>query len=262
MTQVSKTQSDFAHAGFTVCKNALGQDLLDSVRADLIALAHLLTGKHFASADACWNYFRAFDRKAGSTFYNGFKHLPSVHQISASAQIIEALKHGAGMSLPALVDVNCRIDANGEDKFLFDWHQDYWFSVCSPQAVVVWIPVEAISEETGSLELISNAWTDGRIFKTRAGDVYHSYADAVVLDDSIPTERACSATGLLDRGDILLFKFNTLHKSEPVRSGSRSRFTIQLRFADYGDPEFQGNCFKPGVVNSRQVDFLVKEGQK
>lgn len=256
------TACDFNKTGFAICKNVIDQEMLEQIRMDLIALGYQLTGKKFTSVDACWNYFRVFDRAAGSLFYNGFKRLPSVYQLSVSKQIDAMLKKSLGLSLPALIDVNCRIDARGEEQFLFDWHQDYWFSVCSPEAVVAWIPLESIDAQTGSLALISNVWTDGRIFRTRAGDVYYSYADAVVLDDCIPLERACSVTPLLQPGDILMFKFNTLHKSEPVRSENRARFTIQLRFADYGDPVFQENSFKPGVVNARHVDFLAQESQK
>ncbi|CAN1551063.1 Phytanoyl-CoA dioxygenase [Burkholderiaceae bacterium] len=262
MTGRLKDEANFSGKGYAICKNAIAPVLLGQIKREMIAMGRALTGRDFSSVDACWNYLTATDRALGGAFYNGFKRLPSVYQAAVSDGVLAQLRDVAGMQIPALVDVNCRIDSKDEDKYLFDWHQDYWFSVCSPDAVVVWIPVEPIHAGTGSLEIISNEWTNGRVFATRAGNAYNSYADAVVLDDEIPTAHAQSVTGDLSSGDALLFKFSMLHRSEAVSSSANSRFTIQLRFADMADAEFRRNFYKPGVVNSSQVDFLKKEDQK
>ncbi len=158
------------------------------------------------------------------------------------------------MKIPALVDVNCRIDSKGDETFLFDWHQDYWFSVCSPSSVVAWVPMMDVDDAVGGLEVISNQWTDGKIYATSRGTTYKSYADAVKLAEAIPVDKATRAN--MQAGDMLFFKFNVLHKSAPIASDTRSRFTVQFRFADFADPEFRRNAFKPGVVNSQRVDFL------
>jgi hypothetical protein len=65
------------------------------------------------------------------------------------------------MKSPALVDINCRIDSKDEQKYLFDWHQDYWFSVCSTNSIVVWIPIVNLTPEIGGLEIIENYQTKG-----------------------------------------------------------------------------------------------------
>jgi ectoine hydroxylase-related dioxygenase (phytanoyl-CoA dioxygenase family) len=161
------------------------------------------------------------------------------------------------MRLPSLIDINCRIDSSGEEKFLFDWHQDYWFSIASTQASVVWIPLVDVTPETGGLDVISNRATGGKIYKTAAGGQYNSYADAVVLDEPIPEQDAVVLDDV-HAGDVVLFKFNLLHRSRAVTAAAHSRFTVQLRFCDFFDQEFLGHKFRPGTVKPDQIDYLKK----
>ena len=145
--------------------------------------------------------------------------------------------------------MNFRIDSHGEDRFLFGWHQDYWFSICSPAAIVAWIPLTDVRrDQNGGIELIPRDASQGRILKTRAGTAYNSYADAVVLDEPVPEGPFVSLD--LEAGDVLLFRFDVLHRSLPVRSAGRARWTLQVRFADLHDSAFRGENYKPGVVTS------------
>jgi hypothetical protein len=249
--------ADFNINGYAICNNVIPVRYLDKIRTSMYLMGEILAGKSFKSLDEYWNYFQLNNRDLGSLVYNGFKRIPAVYEAAVSAELLRILTNTAGFKIPALIDVNCRIDSLGEEQYLFDWHQDYWFSVSSPESVVVWIPIEKVDHGTGSLEIISNVWTESRIFETKKGDVYSSYADAVVLDDVIPNDRSESLTGKISCGDVILFKFNLLHKSEAVTSTSNSRFTIQLRFADLADEEFRANLYKPGVVNSNNVDYLT-----
>lgn len=255
LSEINNT--NFQKNGYVVLKNILTDSLINDIKKELLDVSSVLTNRQFNSLDECWNFFKNFDRLAGSKLYNGFKRLPSIHKLSGSPEILDSLKHVAGQKNPAIIDINCRIDSKGEDKYLFDWHQDYWFSVCSTQAIVVWIPLTDVMPETGGLDLISNQFTGGKIYKTKKGESYNTYADAVKLDEQIPTSQAISIQP--KTGDIALFKFNVVHKSNSIRSNELSRFTIQLRFADYSDPEFILNDYKPGIVNSKQIDYIEKE---
>jgi ectoine hydroxylase-related dioxygenase (phytanoyl-CoA dioxygenase family) len=222
----------------------------------LLDVAKILTNKEFSSVDECWNYFKSFDRSLGSKFYNIFKRLPSVHKLAINSNILLILRKITRMKSPAIIDINCRIDSQGEEEYLFDWHQDYWSSICSKQAVVVWIPLTDITVETGGISLISNHITKGKIYKATKGEVYNTYADAVKLNEQIPISEVISVRPKM--GDIALFKFNVMHKSNPVITNELSRFTIQLRFADCSDYEFISNDYKPGIINSETVDYLKR----
>ena len=251
-------ETDYHLDGFHLARDAIDPLDIQAIRQELLSIGSLIdVAPTFHSLDAMWNHFKRADRSRASLLYNAFKYLPSVNRLALSERMTAQLSRVCGLRKPALVDINCRIDSFGEGKYLFGWHQDYWFSVCSTQAAVVWIPLMELDPAVGGLELISNRDTGGRILKTRAGEQYNSYADAVLLDEALPTHQ----TAIVDRmsaGDALFFSFNLLHRSLPVADEERSRFTVQLRFADFTDEQFLQEKYRPGAVSSAKVDYLDK----
>jgi len=248
--------------GVYLAQRVVPSALIDTIHDELLVVArHLGVPNTYAQdIDSAWNWLCKSDRAIAGLLYNAFKRLPSVFKLASSSEILHALVSQANVDSPMLVDINCRIDSNAGDKFLFDWHQDYWFSICSPNAVVVWIPLTDVTPEIGGLDVISNKWTGGRIFSSKAGEKYDSYADAVKLDEEIPHSHAVPMLPLAT--DALLFRFSVLHRSRRVVAEDRSRFTVQLRFADAADRAFRQNQFKPGVVGQQKTDYLSIDKSK
>lgn len=245
--------------GFFLKKNIFEKGELEAVQKELLAVSNLIQPeKEFHDLDECWNYYKLKDRNCAGKIYNAFKHLQSVKRLATSQALEWFLKEECAVRHPALVDINCRIDSYGEEKFLFGWHQDYWFSVCSRKAVVLWIPLLGLKPSLGGLELVSNEFTKGRIFRTKPNTgKYNSYADAVLIDEDVECFPRESIQNM-GVGDVLAFSFDVLHRSIPITSDTKSRFTIQLRFSDFHDVEFFSNGFKPGVVNRETVDYLAR----
>ncbi|MBF8756063.1 phytanoyl-CoA dioxygenase family protein [Pseudomonas guariconensis] len=236
--------------GFDIFSGVIPSFYILRIEEELLEVARHLANRPFLSLDEAWSYFRQHNRSLGGLLYNAFKRLPSVMSLASSPELLELIRREGRMTLPAIIDINCRIDSFGEDRFLFDWHQDYWFSVCSPHSLVAWIPLTSIDHNTGGLDLISHRHTQGRLYRTKPGQDYVTYADSVLLDEVIPLEGAQSIEGLCGPGDAVLFRFNTLHRSRPIMSSRHSRFTIQIRVADFCDKEFNQHAFKPNVISS------------
>lgn len=254
----SPAHSTFLHYGFALLPDAVPAAGLINIRSELLMVSkHLGAPNETETVDTAWNFFKHNNRPKGGLLYNAFKRLPTVYRLATDPSLIRAIQLATGYDLPALIDVNCRIDSAGEDKYLFDWHQDYWFSVSSTNAVVVWIPLERIDEGSGGIELLSLETSGTRVFKTTSGSTYNSYADALKLAEELPVGPVISPT--MEPGDALVFKFNILHRSKPVLAKDRSRFTIQLRFVDLTDPQFIANDYKPGSVSNANVHFLKQE---
>ncbi len=244
--------------GFEIVDKVISNTNLLNVHDDLLNIGkNLEENKNFNDLDDLWNHFCKVDRSKGGALYNGFKFLPSIPAIAYSDDMQSKLQKICKIKHPALIDINCRIDSKGDEKFLFDWHQDYWFSVSSRNAAVVWIPITGLEPSLGGLEIIPFKSNDLKIYNTKAGDTYNSYADAVKLDDEIPSEKAVKVENI-DMGSALFFSFSSLHKSLPITNKNRSRFTIQLRFVDYCDKEFISNNYKPGQVSKQTIDYLKK----
>lgn len=247
----------FGHTGFEILNGLIEIGDLESVRDDLLQVAVLLGIDDARGNDlqSVWRRLCANDRTQASKLYNAFKLLPSVWRIASSPKLDLAMKNLCDFQKPSILDVNCRIDDFEGEKYLFDWHQDYWFSMSSKESVVLWIPVLGLIPEMGGLELFSLEETQGKIFKARRGDKWDSYADAVVLNEPPPQSGSIQVCEM-EQGQILAFSFRTLHRSIQVKSPDHSRFTIQVRIADLGNEEFKKNSYKPGTVNQTTVTYL------
>jgi len=249
----------FDTKGYALTRGAFPNSEILAIYDELLRLGNTLdTTRSFSDLDSLWNHHKQNDRDRASAIYNGFKYLASIQRLASSRAMHQHLRNFCDVQFPALVDVNCRIDSRGEEKYLFGWHQDYWFSVCSPRAIVVWLPVTSLTPATGGLQLISNAHIGSRIFRTKPGSQYQSYADAVLLNEDLPHSPIVTVDEM-NQGDALFFRFDVLHRSIPIQSEYRSRFTVQLRFADYADTDFINAKYRPGTVNSQVVDYMNKE---
>lgn len=251
-----RSLSEFEYSGYSISRSLVGDEFYSAAKGDLLALAGRLIAEPQADIDLAWNRLKTTDRRLGSLLYNAAKLLPSVHRMAASPAVLDGLR-SLGMEAPAIVDVNFRIDSQGEEKFLFGWHQDYWFSICSPAAIVAWIPLTGVrGSENGGVEMVPRNATGGRILKTRVGHSYRSYADAVVIDEEIPDVPKVSFD--MNVGDVLFFRFDVLHRSLPVQTKNRSRWTLQVRYADLHDEAFCREQFKPGVVNAATSTYMER----
>ena len=142
---MSTPANELQENGFYLAKGVVPQAKLDEIFNEVKDLSKLL-GATGSSYHEIWNSLVDVDRSRGGLIYNAVKKLPSVNSLPG-AGIVEYARKNLFVERPAIVDVNFRIDAPAEDKFSFDWHQDYWFSMCSPYALVAWTPLVPTDDE-------------------------------------------------------------------------------------------------------------------
>ena len=252
--------TDFTKDGYTTARAVIAPGLFESfyneVRAIGQALAPDLAITSTSTIDEVWMQLARRDRALAGQLYDAVKHSIALRQISVSPQLLAVLRQAMGSDAIGLVDLNVRIDAPNEDKFLFAWHQDYWFSICSPQALVAWIPLVQLDGEKGGIEVISNSETGGRICKVKRSPVYESYSNSILIDEPVNDQMMRQA--FPDLGDALLFKFNVLHKSMRNSSKTSCRWTLQLRFASFEDEEFRKEKYRAGVVTAQKISYLER----
>lgn len=200
------------------------------------------SGEHPAKITTIDEVWFQLPRDRAALLYNAMKRHPSVHQL---AQSLAPTNH-------AVVDVNFRVDAPGETQFLFGWHQDYWFSVCSPAALVAWVPLNEYDPALGGLEVIPGS---GRIYAAKpGGEEWRSYADAAVIDELVDEAKATKP--VVNFGEVLWFRFDLLHRSVLNKKPGRCRWTAQIRYASYLDKEFEAAGFRPASVRPENVPYL------
>jgi ectoine hydroxylase-related dioxygenase (phytanoyl-CoA dioxygenase family) len=245
---------ELSEKGYYVARNIVPAEYLERIRSEVNSIARELgLGSANREYSEIWNSALSHSRSKASLIYNAAKSLPSVQNLPHNGVIQFAQEH-LGVSIPALVDVNFRIDAPQESQFAFDWHQDYWFSVCSPMALVAWTPLVATDSEVGGVDVLPQSDASHKIYKTVRNSEYHSYSNSILLDEALPLIDV--ATPEVRPGDCLYFRFHLLHRSIPNTSKDRQRWTIQSRIADFADPEFLSQDFKPGTVTKNHITYL------
>ena len=63
----------------------------------------------------------------------------------------------------------------------------------------------------------------------------------------------------MNAGDVLFFRFDVLHRNLPIAVENRSRWTLQIRYADLNDWEFHNGSFKPSSVSQNSTPFLKND---
>lgn len=249
--------ADFGRVGFALISGLIPRTDLDRAQAEIIRVGTALGGE-LGDIDAVYQDLKRQDGKSG-LLYDACKRMISLNRLALSDEVFAALEY-LGCKNPALIDVNFRIDSKDAEKYLFDWHQDYWFSISSRNGIVAWIPLTDVTAETGGLSVIPLTHSLSKLYRVRPGDKYDSYADAMIVDEPVPREQAVDLRPCA--GDVLFFRFDVLHKSLPVATTRRARWTLQARFASFDDEEFRRRGFRPAAVSKAHVPYLEELNQR
>lgn len=251
---------DLGISGIAIARGIFPSELYESFRSDVVSVAETLLPRSTVGAngdiDQIWKVVAGSDRRLASMLYDAMKYSVALRRFATYQPLLELVGEATGSSALALVDVNFRIDAPGEGHFLFSWHQDFWFSICSPKALVVWIPMTQLTLEAGGIECLPLSVTGGRILNARRADHYKSYSDSIVLDEPVPEGEPILPDPCI--GDAVLFSFDVLHRSRPNLSVDRCRWTAQLRFVNFQDLAFRGEGYRPGVVTQDRITYLER----
>jgi ectoine hydroxylase-related dioxygenase (phytanoyl-CoA dioxygenase family) len=258
MLKLNQKQIDKFHDdGFLHLKNFLNAETIELFHKNLrCKLSIILKEKNinvnvdeYIDINTLIKHIVKIDRKILSYIYDGMKGLPMLFQISSSKEILylsDLLQNGEN---PFLIDVNFRIDLPNEEKFAFDWHQDFWYTHTDPNSLVFWIPFTNINEKNGRLKVIPLTKTKGQIAKVEAEKNFLAYNAAYNLKDGLELDFNDYSDFDMDAGDVLIFKHSVFHKSGVNNSDYYPRFTLQIRYSDYDLPVFKFQNWRYGTIS-------------
>ena len=195
-------------------------------------------------------------RAAGGLLYNATKHFPVWRKIAVSEPVLDFGASLMGTDKVALVDINFRIElASRESIPVFVAPRLLVFNLFTEVACDMDSHFGCRGGDRG-LELVSLQQSQGRILRVRKADAYHSYSDSILLDE--PFVFLTLNSPEIAAGDLLGFRFDVLHRSRPNLSQDRCRWTLQLRWAAYDDPEFVNDRL-PARYRDQGSDFILLE---
>lgn len=189
-------------------------------------------------------------REHGGTIYQAARRVTAIHELAVHPKLTGVAK--GLMNTETLISngiLAVRTDQPNEDKFLFEWHQDYPFIQDSEDGVVFWLGLHDVDESNGWLRIIPGSHKLGVLPVNvtdphgMGGNRAHSMeiADLSVVD-SMPRVNVP-----VRMGDVLVFNTLMLHASNPNRS-ARTRWTIQCRYGNFENERALAKNW-PGVVN-------------
>jgi len=150
-----------------------------------------------------------------------------------------------------------RLDKPHDDRHLFAWHQDSVYLFGSVNAITVWVPLQDVDLDHGTIQVIPGSHRSGLLpFKRISDKVIAPYVPMLQRDISL----ANSVTGEqvtieAKRGDIVVFKQMLLHRST-ANLRDQIRWTAQLRITDLSDPDYLRQRFPTGdKTNIFFVDY-------
>jgi ectoine hydroxylase-related dioxygenase (phytanoyl-CoA dioxygenase family) len=180
--------------------------------------------------------------------YCGLRYLPSLYQFVSCPEIL-AISKALGLTFPGVeLFNNIRMDLPGEDRFLFQWHQDLSYNLGSVNSITYWIPLSRTDAHHGGIEVIRGShkrglWPCEVVNPSRKVGLL-STRDIVITEPQTP-----ATTIETEFGDIVVFSQLLLHKSLSSRS-SNTRWTVQIRHTDFAEPYFREAGFPMGDMTT------------
>ena len=183
------------------------------------------------------------DRKLVGRLYDAGPRMLAVHQLAVDSRMVDVAKLMIGTDLIVSSDINAmRVDLPNEDKYLFDWHQDYPYVLDLLDGIVFWVPLQDVGEEDGWLTLALGSQKLG-LLKMMVEDPdnrANNRTRSMHIADPSVSERFEKVQLPVKYGDALVFNTLLMHASGPNRSQA-ARCTIQFRY---------GNFLHPAAVKS------------
>ena len=150
-----------------------------------------------------------------------------------------------GLKKPIVMNAsNIRMDFPVQNPNKFEWHQDFPYLMGSSNAVTYWLPLQAVSAEMGSIEIISGSHRAGLASYNVSADSARSKSAQLSPQDLVLADQSKlkGAPVEMGYGQGIVFSTFLLHRSI-VHVGNSIRWTVQVRHSDAHDEFFiKNNC--------------------
>lgn len=201
------------------------------------------------------------ERSKAGEIYRATRHLSSTHKLLVKennlklAQLLMGTCH-----VNVLPYVPLRIDVKGEEKYLFDWHQDFPYTQGSEDGIVIWAPLFDVLNNEGGIKFIPGSHKNG-IEPVIIADKQNSNengAHTVRLPAAERFDAQQAFTLDVRAGDVLVFSTLLLHKSLPLQK-QQIRWTTQLRYANFMHPAAVQKGWPGGMIEGCWFEDIYPE---
>jgi hypothetical protein len=249
----------FKRDGYTVLKSAELYAAKAAAEAEMLDTARFITRRILGRSEGetlsdvlAFAHREETDQAATRACYEVFPTLPGVLALINAPAFLDAAR-AAGLARPAAGTCPLvRLDRPEDTRFTTPAHQDWWYSMLSERAVVIWTGIGALSHDMGPVQLVAGSHADGLVsFKPyEAGHEWFECASAMSEERFKPV--------LPGADEAVLFDQRVIHRSGANQS-QHVRVSIQLRYNDLETAAALTTTFTPSLsrwVLSRQEEHL------
>jgi len=235
----------FLKNGYCVLRGFIPTVLIDDLKVAIKGQCYYLAKKNNIEVDTnynlddIYNLICSHDRALGSVIFDNVRNLPEfLALVSCSAIRSAAMNLLDSKVLFSPSNSNTfRIDKQGEEEHLLDWHQDYIYEFLSSPSLTFWVPIFEVSEELGPPVIIVGSHNELKETEFTLQKNMHG-------DDKIIPVISQEALDLVDSkvisetyfpGDVLIMNTMVVHKSGQNKSASKNRWCAQVRIGKFED---------------------------
>lgn len=205
------------------------------------------------------------DRKIGGEVYDAIKQIPAFIRIvghSRNEAVAAALRQTDNVGISA-GSYGIRIDNPGEEKHLTLWHQEYPSHPRSVDGLVFWSSLVPVTKELGPVEVCVGSHKIGIAklalagnFKDISPENFQERAKNMIIHNAEELLRPfLRVTPLTNPGDLIIFDFLTVHRSQRNMS-VRPRWSMQIRYFNFEHPSGIKHSWPGGIAQGRYVDEM------
>lgn len=259
----------FARHGAVVVRDVVAADEITRFRGALLALISAALAQRGVrigpdhDLDEAYRQLIAADPDASLALRGLGKDLREYHRFLANESLGRVLQALIGSEHFQINYDQClfRIDRPTEEKFAFDWHQDYPYNLLSRSAVTVWAPLTEITSDVGPMRIVPGS--HDRLFPVIVDRSFENMNFAkhntISLADQERLAEGFEASSVvvtdIHPGDVVFMHSLLVHRSGQNQS-NRCRWVINPRFGDFLDPQMVTRRWRTARAKS---PFIVEE---
>ena len=208
------------------------------------------------------------DRQKAGEIYRATRHLTALQKLLVKEDSLALACRFMNTRLLNIIPyVPIRIDIRGEEKYLFDWHQDYPYIQGSMDGIVLWSSLFDLNEGEGGVRIIPRSHKAGLrpVILCDSLNERKNGAHTIAIDDAEAFEKEHSISIRLNAGDVLVFSTLLVHKSVPMERGN-VRWTTQFRYTNFEHLDavrrgWPGGMIEGNAFEKDHPDFVIPEHQ-
>ena len=239
---------EFKENGFIILRNVFESNQLDKVR-NLIDRIEKYSEQKLEDPFLPWSLLHRSDQ---GVLYDLFQRHPEFRNMAENDRVLDALESSLGKDI-YLYDNSLIFKPTGKKNGV-PWHQDFISRPTEPLKTVVWMPIDDVDKENGTLKVIPGSHKSGFMPWYRVqGETHH---DRIQEDALIELEKKAQYVNL-KAGDVLLFHMLLIHGSDEVAS-TRPRRVFRCSFQSMEDKIFTPRQ-SPIVMRGGSPEFMQTE---